>query len=114
MENDRKIHILWTSSDPLTAQFMVLMYAANCLLRGWADEVTVIIWGGAAKLAAENDAVRERIKIAQHAGVFFTACVACARELGKTEELEQLSIELKPWGEPLTELITEGRNLITV
>ena len=110
----RHLHILWTNADPLTAQFMVMMYATNAMKRGWWDAVTVVVWGATAKLAAEHEAVRERIRTAQREGVRFSACVACARELGVVEALEAMEIEIKPWGKPLTDLIDSRAPLITV
>ena len=114
MTETKTLHILWTSDNAHTAQLMVLMYATNSMLRGWWDGVTVIVWGAAALLAAENEAVREHIKIAQNVGVRFSACVACARQLGVIEKLESLDIEVSPWGAPLTDLIQSGAPFITV
>jgi hypothetical protein len=93
---------------------MVFMYATNAMLHGWWENVTIIIWGATAKLATENPIIQERIKLAQHAGVFFTACIACANQLGVTEKLKEMGVEVKGWGQPLTELIKEGENLITI
>lgn len=114
MEQPNHLHILWTNADPLTSQFMVMMYATNSKSRRWWEEVTVIIWGATARLAAEDAAIKDCIKIAQHAGVKFSACIACARQLGVTELLEAQDIELLSWGPPLTELIQSGAPLITV
>jgi len=108
------LYILWTNADLLTSEKMVMMYATNSMLRGWWREVTVIIWGATAKLAAENEAIRERIRIAQHAGVKFTACKACADQLGATDRLEDLSIEVIYWGQGLTEILKSDEKLITI
>ncbi|NLY36317.1 MAG: DsrE family protein, partial [Tissierellia bacterium] len=48
MEN--KVTILWTSGDPITAEFMVFMYAENSLIRKWWEEVEIIVWGASTKL----------------------------------------------------------------
>ncbi len=93
---------------------MVFMYATNSLLKSWWQDVTVIIWGATAKLAAENELIREKIKDAAQAGVFFTACKACADQLGVADKLSEQGIELKYWGVGLTELIKDGRHLITI
>lgn len=93
---------------------MVMMYARNSMLKGWWENVTVIIWGATAKLVAENTIIQEEIKIAQNVGVKFSACVACARQLGVISELEAQRIEVKPWGQPLTELLKENEKLITI
>ncbi len=114
MKEKNKLNILWTNADILTSLHMVFMYSKNSMLRGWWDEVTVIIWGATAKLAAENEAVRNEIKEARAAGVKFSACLACADLLGVTEQLERQGIELKLWGEPLTQILKDDGNLITI
>ena len=112
--DSKKLHILWTNDNMDTSLHMVMMYATNAMLKGWWDSVTVIIWGATAKLVAENEEIQERIKLAEHAGVKFSACVACARNLGVEKELEDLGIEVIPWGPPLTELLQNGEKLITI
>jgi hypothetical protein len=108
------LYILWTNVDIITSEKMVFMYATNSMLRGWWENVTVIIWGATAKLVAENAVIQERIRLARQAGVFFTACIACAEQLGVTETLRELGIEVKGWGTGLTELIKERENMITI
>jgi len=48
------------------------------------------------------------------AGVHVTACKACADQLGVTEALEGLNVEVKYWGAPLTEILKNKENLLTV
>ena len=114
MDEKNTLYILWTNADVHTSQFMVMMYAKNSMLHKWWEGVTVIIWGATAKLTAENAVIQEEIKLAQLAGVKFTACVACARQLGVVAELEAQGIEVKPWGQPLTELLKGNEKLITI
>ena len=114
MQQSKHLHILWTNADAETAQYMVMMYATNSKLNAWWQEVTVIIWGATARLAVQDEAIRQRIQIAQQAGVKFSACVACARQLGVDKELAQMGVEVKGWGQPLTELIQEGAPLLTL
>ena len=114
MAESNVLHILWTNDNLHTSQFMVMMYATNGMLKFWWDGVTVIIWGATAKLVAENEVIQEQLKIAQHAGVKFSACIACARQLGVIEKLEALGVEVIPWGEPLTHILKNGDALISV
>jgi hypothetical protein len=114
MEKSNKLFILWTNADVLTSDFMVMMYATNSMLNHWWDEVTVIIWGATAKLVAENDLIQTKIKIAQHAGVKFSACKACAEQLGVTDKIIDLDIEVKYWGEGLTDILKSEEKLITI
>jgi len=114
MEKSNKLNILWTNADLLTSEKMVMMYATNSMLRHWWDEVTVIIWGATAQLVAENNMMQERIKLAQHAGVHFSACKACADQLGVAEKLVDLGIEVIYWGVGLTEILKSEEKLITI
>lgn len=109
-----ELFILWTNADPVTAEKMVMMYATNSKLRGWWKEVTVILWGAPAKLAAENPAIQEKIRTSILSGVHFSACKACADQLGVTDRLEAMGVEVIYWGEGLTELLKEGKKLLTV
>jgi len=64
----------------------------------------IIIWGATAKLAAENDLIQEKIKQAIHVEVNVSACKACADQLGVSDKLVKLGVEVKYWGEPMTEI----------
>lgn len=114
MDEPNKLYILWTNADILTSDKMVIMYAVNSMINQWWKEVTVIIWGATAKLAAENELIREKIKMAVHTGVHFTACKACADQLEVSDQLAELGIELIYWGEGLTTILKNNEKLITV
>ena len=108
------LYILWTNDDPITSEKMVFMYGVNSLLRGWWDKVTLIIWGAPTKLSAENTEIREKIREALNAGMHVTACKACADQLGVTETLEKMNVEVKYWGEPLTKILKSNEILLTI
>ncbi len=114
MDHSDHLFILWTNADILTSDKMVMMYATNSMLYKWWKGVTVIIWGATAKLAAANELVQTKIRLAQQAGVRFIACKACADQLGTTEMLESLGIEVLYWGEGLTDVLKNDGKLITI
>lgn len=114
MSKSKKLYILWTNADPITSEKMVMMYGINSKIRNWWDEVTIIIWGATAKFAAENDLIQEKIKQAIHVGINVTACKACAEQLGVLEQLVELGVEVKYWGEGLTEILKENEKLLTI
>lgn len=114
MRDEEHLYILWTNSDPVTADKMVFMYARNGIVKKWWKKITVVIWGSTARLAGENPAVQAKIKELAAAGVQFSACKACADELGVSEALMSLGIEVKYWGQPLTDVIKSGQFLLTV
>jgi hypothetical protein len=108
------LYVLWTNDNPVTAEKMVFMYTINSLIHGWWEKVTLIIWGAPAKLVSEDLAIQKKIREALDAGVHITACKACADQLGVTEALENLQIEVKYWGQPLTEVLKNNEPLLTV
>ena len=114
MDNEKRLYILWSNQDPVTAEKMVFMYALNGKLRKWWDEVIIIVWGGSTKLITESKQIQDKIKDLIKEGVEFSACKACAEQLGAVDVLEKLGIEVKYWGQPLTDIIQNGEKLITI
>jgi hypothetical protein len=109
-----KLFILWTNDNPITSEKMVCMYAHNSVLERWWDEVTVIIWGATAKYVANDQNIQNRLKQMMKDGVKISACKACADQLGVGSHLENIGIEVKYWGEPLTEILKKNQKLITI
>ncbi len=111
---EKKLTVLWTNADPNTAHHMVFMYAINSLKHEWWDKVTVVIWGSTAKVAAEDEGIRDKIKMAMHQGVHVSACKACADQFGVAQNLKDLGVEVMYWGKPLTELIQNREYMLTI
>lgn len=114
MKNAEHLYILWVNDNPITAKEMVFMYGLNSLIYMWWEKITVIIWGATAKLAGENIEIQQQIRELSSSGVKFTACKSCADDLGVTETLENLGVEVIYWGEPLTEILKSGEKLLTI
>jgi hypothetical protein len=112
MKNE--LFILWTNDNAVTSEKMVFLYAGNAKVKVWFDSVTLIIWGATAVLAAENSDVEMKIRKLADAGVEISACKACADQLGVTEKLISMGVEVRYWGEDLSNIIREKRNLLTV
>lgn len=109
-----KLTILWTNDNVITSEKMVFMYGINAKTRGWWDEVTIIIWGATVKLVSENKPIQDLIQEARLEGVHITACKGCADQLGVTEILEGLNIEVIYQGLPLTQILKNDESLITI
>lgn len=113
MIND-ELHILWTSGEKTTFDEMVYMYSLNAMKRGWWKSITLIIWGASAELTGNNKEVQRKLKELQAAGVYISACKACADNLSVSDLFEKEQIELKYWGNPLTELLKADVKMITI
>ena len=48
------------------------------------------------------------------AGVKFSACKACADQLGVTESLEAMGVEVIFWGAGLTEILKSDEKLLSI
>ncbi|MCG8635559.1 MAG: DsrE family protein [Desulfobacterales bacterium] len=114
MSDKTHLYLLWTNADKMTAEKMVFMYTINSLAHGWWEEVTLIIWGATARLAAEDNDIRAMIREAIEKGVHVTACKACTEQLEVTPEIEALGVEVKYWGAPLTDILKQDEKLLTV
>jgi hypothetical protein len=114
MSKKTHLYVLWTNDNPITAEKMVFMYTVNSLIHGWWEKVTLIIWGAPAQLVSQDVNFQKQVKQALDKGVHITACKACTDQLGVTETLEKLDIEVKYWGVPLTEILTGEEALLTI
>lgn len=116
MENKSKndqLVVVWSSADKDVAISMVFMYTYNSKLKGWWDDVTLIIWGPSSKLLSEDKELQDYVKKAQDIGVKFQACRKCSDMYDVTEKLEALNIEVIYMGEPLTDYLKSGCKVIT-
>jgi len=111
---DKKLVILWTTADCETAERMVFMYARNSRLRGWWEEVCLVVWGASQKLLCESPELQEDLAEFQKAGGEVQACIACAELYGLTDKLRSLGIEVKPMGEPLTRYLKQGLKVLSI
>ncbi|MBN1138856.1 MAG: DsrE family protein [Anaerolineae bacterium] len=114
MSEKTHLYVLWTNDNPVTADKMVFMYTINALKYGWWEKVTLVIWGATAQLASENTHIQQRIKEAQEAGVYFTACKACADQLGVSDKLAALGVDVQYLGIALTNVLKNKETLLTI
>ncbi len=108
-----KLTIVWSSADRGVAETMVFMYATNARLEGWWDEVTVLIWGPSARLAARDPKIQEYMARTKDAGVELVACKQCADDYGVAAALEEQGVRVFYAGTYLTDKIKRGEKLIT-
>ncbi|MGO1479221.1 DsrE family protein [Senegalia sp. (in: firmicutes)] len=108
-----KLVILWTSRDREVALNMVFMYALNAKIHNWWKDLTLIIWGPSSKLLSEDEELQDYISKMKEEGIDIVACKACSNNYGVTEKLEDLDIDVKYMGEPLTNYLKEDYKTIT-
>ncbi|HBH12924.1 MAG: hypothetical protein XD91_0158 [Clostridiales bacterium 38_11] len=102
-----KLVILWTDRDKVSAENMIFMYGLNSKLKGWWDEVTLIIWGASTELTANDETIQKSVKKMIDNGVHIKACKACAENLNAVEKLESIGVEVFYIGQTLTEYLKD-------
>jgi hypothetical protein len=114
MENKKeKLAVLWVSGDRVVAEKSCLMYTHAAKMNGWFDEVVLIVWGSSSQLLAGDPVLQEIVKTMKKDGVILEACVACSDQLGVTDQLKGLGIDVKGMGVPLTNYLKEGYQVLT-
>lgn len=110
----KEAKILWTTDNKETAINMVLLYAHNAKLKGWIEDVSVLVWGASQRLIAEDKEIQEKVKQMINDGVKVIACLKCAENMEIAEGLEACHIDLYYTGELLSEWIKSGETVISV
>jgi hypothetical protein len=114
MENKKDtLIVLWASGDKVVAEQSCLMYTHNAKLRGWFDEVVLIVWGASSSLLVEDKDLQDKVRAMASDGVILEACIYCSDQLGVTEDLIELGVDVKGMGIPLTEYLKEGYPVLT-
>jgi len=109
-----KLNILWTTDNKDTVFNMVSMYATNSVKNNWWNEVNVIIWGASAKLVGNDTQVQTEVLEMIARGVKVEACKACSDNLGVTEKLIQLGVNVRYMGNALTEYLKSDEKFISI
>ena len=109
------LHILWLNDNPITAEHMVFLYATNALLKGWWENVHLIVWGATTRLLCENVAMQQLLQCFQAEGGQVSACKRCAENLNLLDKLEAITgVKVYYIGERFSEIIQGTEKLITL
>ena len=111
--NDNRIVVVWSSGDPEVAHETCFLYTRNAKKRGWFDDVTLIIWGPSAPLLVKDESLQKEIMAMMRGGVRVMACRKCAEDYGVHGHLVDMGIESIYIGETLSDMIKEGRHVLT-
>ncbi|MCF7935929.1 MAG: DsrE family protein [Synergistales bacterium] len=113
MEERSTLVVIWSSDNREVWDELVFMYTLNSAVRGWWDRVVLVIWGPSAKLAGADGGIADNLRDAAAKGVELTACKACADHYGVSGRLEELGVDVRYMGEPLTAFLKSGASVLT-
>ena len=108
-----KLLVIWSSEDREVALKTAFMYTYNAKVNGWWDHIQLCVWGPSAKMLLRDYVLKNEIMKIRDAGVELTACKACTDQYGLTAALENLGIDVKYMGIPLTEMLKDGWAVLT-
>ena len=109
-----KLNILLTTDNKDTVLHMLVMYATNSRLNGWWQEVNIIIWGASAKLVDTDSLIQAEVLEMLNHGITIEACKACTDNLGVTDKLTELGVNVRYMGEVLTNYLKSGEKVLTI
>ena len=112
MNNTAKI--LWTTDNKETAMNMICLYAHNAKLKGWIENVQILIWGASQELVAKDTEVQEKIRQMIADGVEVIACQKCAENLGVVDTLKSCDMKIYYTGELLSSWVKSEESIISV
>jgi len=104
--------VMWSSADPDVAGKACLMYTHAAKKYHWFEEVILILWGPSQQTLAENEKLQEKFSKMAGDGVIMEACIACSNQLGVTDDLKELDIDVKGMGVPLTHYLKRGYKML--
>ncbi|KAF2955293.1 DsrE family protein [Marinitoga sp. 38H-ov] len=107
-----KLAVLWTTENEETFSKMIFPYVYNSKKKGWFDEVVLIIWGPSQLKAIEkfSDDIKKLIDI----NVIVEACKWCSDQYNISNELEELGINVRYTGEPLTHYLKNNYKVLSI
>jgi hypothetical protein len=108
-----KLAVLWTSGDPDVAHKVCLMYTHAAKRARWFDEVVLIVWGPSSRLLAADKDLQAKVRAMMASGVVTQACVACADMYGVSDDLREMGVDVKPMGQPLSEMLKSDWTVLT-
>ncbi len=110
----KKLLVVWKSDNEIDIHNFVVPYVYNSKKHNWFSEVNLLIWGASQEKIMENTVIQQRVKNLVKNEVNVHACKMCADNIGVTELLEGLGVNVMYSGaylsdnlkDPDTEVIT--------
>lgn len=104
--------IVWSTENKETIMNMILLYAYNAKVKGWFDEVTLLVWGASQQVLSEDEDIKARVSEMKEAGVNIIACKKCCENMYIEEQLQSCGVEIFYTGEFLSEWLKSGKPML--
>ena len=101
------INLLWTSENAEVFKESIVPYANKYLNKEAGKELTLIIWGPALEMLAEDETLQEKLASLIDKGLEVKTSSFLADQYGITEKLAELGIEVGKTDKIITKPLTE-------
>lgn len=105
--------VVWTTDNKEAIHNMIFLYTLNAKLKGWFDEVTLLVWGASQRILVEDTDIQSKIKEMSDAGVHVKACQKCSENLDIKETLQSCGVEVFYTGVLLSDWLKSGKPILT-
>lgn len=110
----KKLTVLWKSSNVTDIERLIIPYILNSKIKGWWDDVEVIVWGDSQHAVAQSKEYQDRVVDMIDQGISVYACKSCADSLGVSDTLEKLNITVMYTGQFLSERLQDKTREVLV
>ncbi|WP_024955436.1 hypothetical protein [Sulfurospirillum arcachonense] len=106
--------VVWTTNNKNTIMNMICLYTHNAKLKGWFDEVTLLVWGASQQVLSEDKEIRDKVQEMVNDGIKVVACKKCAENMYIESHLQSCGVDVFYTGELLSDWAKSGKPMITV
>lgn len=110
----KELLVLWTTDNKETILNMICLYTYNAKIKGWFDEVTLLVWGASQQVLSEDIEIQAKIKDMQQAGIRVIACKKCCENMYIEKQLASCDVEIFYTGELLSDWMNLGKPFLSV
>ena len=98
-----KIVVVWALKSPEVVREMVLAHTRDFKLRGFWDQVRLVMWGPSVTLFAKDEALQAELEELKNSGVEVQICKRSADGYDVTDKIASLKSDLVYMEDPFIE-----------
>ena len=110
-----KVLVVWKSNNDIDIHNFVIPYCYNAVVQEWFDEVELLIWGASQEKVMNDTIIQQRVANLIKNKVKVYARKMCSDNVGATDTLKELGINVRYTGDLLTDRLKDSEyEVITI
>ena len=90
----KKLLVVWKTDNEIDIHNFVIPYVYNSKKHEWFSEVNLLIWGASQEKIVKDTVIQQRVKNLVKNEVKVYACKMCADNIGATDLLNSLGVNV--------------------